>query len=106
MQNPRDGFYVVAVVEGVIAASLMVTSEWSDWRNGFFWWIQSVYVEKAYRRKGLYSKMYRFVKNAAAKRTDVCGFRLYVEKENVSAQKTYAAQGMTQAPYILYEEKA
>lgn len=106
MQNPRDGFYVVAVVEDVIAASLMVTSEWSDWRNGFFWWIQSVYVDKAYRRRGLYSAMYRFVKNEAAQRTDICGFRLYVEQENVSAQQTYEYLGMDRAPYILYEEKA
>ena len=106
MQNPRDGFYVVAVVEGVIAASLMVTSEWSDWRNGFFWWIQSVYVERAYRRRGLYSAMYWFVKNEGVKRSDVCGFRLYVEQENVSAQKTYEYLGMARTAYILYEEEA
>jgi GNAT superfamily N-acetyltransferase len=106
MQNPRDGFYVVAVVAGGIAASLMVTSEWSDWRNGFFWWIQSVYVEKAFRRKGLYAAMYRFVKNEAARRSNICGFRLYVEKENVSAQKTYAALGMEPSNYVMYEEPA
>ena len=104
MQNPRDGFYVVAVVEGVLAASLMVTSEWSDWRNGFFWWIQSVYVKKEYRRQGLYSEMYRFVKSEAGKRSAVCGFRLYVEKDNLRAQKTYEALGMARAHYILYEE--
>ena len=106
MQNPRDGFYVVAVVEGVLAASLMVTSEWSDWRNGFFWWIQSVYVDRAYRRRGLYSAMYRFVKNEATKRSDVCGFRLYVEQENVRAQKTYEYLGMERTAYILYEEES
>ena len=106
MDNPRDGFYVVAVVEGVIAASLMVTSEWSDWRNGFFWWIQSVYVDPKYRRRGLYSAMYRFVKNEAAQRTDICGFRLYVEQENASAQRTYEYLGMTRTPYFLYEEEA
>ena len=106
MDNPRDGFYVVAVVEGVIAASLMVTSEWSDWRNGFFWWIQSVYVKKAFRRQGLYSAMYRFVKQEAGKRSDVCGFRLYVERENISAQQTYEYLGMKRTPYILYEEEA
>jgi len=106
MQNPRDGFYVVAVVEGVLAASLMVTSEWSDWRNGFFWWIQSVYVDRAYRRRGLYSAMYRFVKNEATKRSDVCGFRLYVEQENVRAQKTYEYLGMERTAYVLYEEES
>ncbi len=106
MDNPRDGFYVVAEVEGVLAASLMVTSEWSDWRNGLFWWIQSVYVDAAYRRRGLYSAMYRFVKIEASKRPDVCGFRLYVEQENISAQKTYEYLGMERTPYILYEEES
>ena len=106
MENPRNGFYVVAVVEGALAASLMVTSEWSDWRNGFFWWIQSVYVGREYRRRGLYSAMYRFVKNEAAKRADVCGFRLYVEQENISAQKTYEYLGMARTPYVFYEEEA
>lgn len=104
MENPRDGFYVVAVVDGVLAASLMVTSEWSDWRNGFFWWIQSVYVEREYRRRGLYSAMYRFVKNEAAQRADVCGFRLYVEQENIGAQNTYEYLGMKRTAYVLYEE--
>jgi len=106
MDNPRDGFYVVAEVAGVLAASLMVTSEWSDWRNGLFWWIQSVYVDPAYRRRGLYSAMYRFVKIEASKRPDVCGFRLYVEQENIRAQKTYEYLGMERTPYILYEEEA
>lgn len=106
MENPRDGFYVVAEADGVIAASLMVTSEWSDWRNGFFWWIQSVYVDQAHRRKGLYSAMYRFVKNEAGKRRDVCGFRLYVEQENVGARRTYEYLGMARTPYILYEEES
>lgn len=105
MENPRNGFYVVAAVDGVLAASLMVTSEWSDWRNGFFWWIQSVYVDTNFRRRGLYSAMYRFVKNEAAKRADVCGFRLYVEQENVSAQKTYEYLGMERTAYVLYEEE-
>ena len=106
IENPRNGFYVVAVVDGVLAVSLMVTSEWSDWRNGFFWWIQSVYVDRMYRRRGLYSAMYRFVKNEAAKRADVCGFRLYVEQENVSAQKTYEYLGMERTAYILYEDES
>ena len=104
LKNPRDGFYVVAEMDGVIAASLMVTTEWSDWRNGFFWWIQSVYVKKEYRRQGLYSEMYRFVKSEAGKRSAVCGFRLYVEKDNIRAQKTYEALGMERAHYIMYEE--
>ena len=104
LKNPRDGFYVVAEMDGVIAAALMVTSEWSDWRNGFFWWIQSVYVKKEYRRQGLYSQMYRFVKSEAGKRAAVCGFRLYVEKDNLQARKTYETLGMDRTNYIFYEE--
>ncbi|MCP3952258.1 MAG: GNAT family N-acetyltransferase, partial [Desulfobacterales bacterium] len=106
MQNPRDGFYVVAVVAKDIAASLLVTSEWSDWRNGFFWWIQSVYVKNEFRRQGLYSAMYRFVKNEAVRRSDICGFRLYVEQANARARQTYEYLGMERSNYVMYEEKA
>ncbi len=63
IENPAMGFYLVAEDNHVIQASLMVTTEWSDWRNGLFWWIQSVYVQPQYRRMGLYSKLYEKVKN-------------------------------------------
>ena len=105
MAHPQWGFYLVAERDGQIAGSLMITFEWSDWRNGLFWWIQSVYVDPAYRRRGLYSAMYRFVKIEASKRPDVCGFRLYVEQENVTAQQTYEYLGMARTAYFLYEEE-
>ena len=82
----------------------MVTTEWSDWRNGLFWWIQSVYVRSQYRRQGIYRQLYAFVKHRAAADGNVCGFRLYVEKNNLTAQKTYEALGMKQTNYKLYEE--
>jgi ribosomal protein S18 acetylase RimI-like enzyme len=82
----------------------MVTTEWSDWRNGIFWWIQSVYVRPEHRRRGIYTKMYDYVKNLAADMPDVLGFRLYVEKDNIEAQKTYHALGMNETYYKLYEE--
>lgn len=98
------GYYVVAEVDGQVVASLMVTTEWSDWRNGTFWWIQSVYVQTGHRRRGIYRSLYAFVKQLAGNDSSVCGFRLYVERENSAAQNTYAALGMKETSYQLYEE--
>lgn len=104
LQNPEHGFYFVAEIGGEPAGCLMVTSEWSDWRNGLFWWIQSVYVKPQHRRKGIYRSLYKHVKQLARERGDVCGFRLYVEKENLNAQKTYQSLGMRETPYRMFEE--
>lgn len=102
--NTSLGYYLVAEAGDRIVASLLVTTEWSDWRNGVFWWIQSVYVRPEWRRKGIYSRLYEFVKAAAAADAAVCGFRLYVEKENRVAQKTYYFLGMRETEYLMYEE--
>ncbi len=104
INNPQMGFYLVVEDGGAIQASLMVTTEWSDWRNGLFWWIQSVYVTTAYRRQGLYRKLYQRVKSLAEAEKHVCGFRLYVEHENQVAQKTYRSLGMIETGYKMYEE--
>ena len=101
----RKGFYVVAEQENTVAAGLMVTTEWSDWRNGWFWWIQSVYVRPEHRGGGLYGKMYEFVKDRAADAGNVSGFRLYVEKENERAQRVYEKLGMERTYYLMYEEE-
>ena len=106
LEDPGKGFYVVAEANGTVVASLMVTLEWSDWRNGVFWWIQSVYVEPDWRRQGLYRRLYEEVKRLAAMDRGVCGYRLYVEKDNRIAQQTYAALGMAECDYRLYEELA
>jgi ribosomal protein S18 acetylase RimI-like enzyme len=82
----------------------MVTNEWSDWRNGLFWWIQSVFIQPQFRRMGLYSKLYKKVKTLAQDRGNVVGFRLYVEHENITAQKTYRSLGMEKTNYQLFEE--
>ena len=100
----NKGFYLVAEQDKKVLGSLMVTSEWSDWRNGVFWWIQSVYISPDYRRRGVYAKLYAQVKTLAEQQHDVCGFRLYVEKENIIAQKTYESLGMQQSHYLMYEE--
>lgn len=103
LDNPVAGFYVLAETERVLAA-LMITKEWSDWRNGSFWWIQSVYVRPEARRQGVYRRLYRHVQEMAAKDPQVCGFRLYVERENSAAQAAYAALGMKETRYFVFEE--
>ena len=105
LKNPRYGFYVVAESQSEIAGSLMVTTEWSDWRNGLFWWIQSVYVKPAYRRQGIYRSLYKYIKQRVTREGNVCGLRLYVERKNTVAQSTYQSLGMTETPYKVYEEE-
>ena len=104
IENPQMGFYLVVELDNGIQASLMVTTEWSDWRNGLFWWIQSVYVRPKYRRQGLYRELYARVKELAEQEPSVCGFRLYVERDNTDAQKTYLSLGMTETDYRIFEE--
>ena len=102
--DERRGFYLVAEDGGRIVGGLLVTYEWSDWRNGWFWWVQSVYVIPEFRGKGVYSQLYGYVREEAARKGDVCGFRLYVEQENVVAQKVYENLGMKKTYYLMYEE--
>ena len=97
------GFYLVAEVEGQWAGQLMVTFEWSDWRNGLFWWIQSVYVRPQFRRRGIYRALHRKVAALAQEAGGVCGLRLYVDKDNVTAQKVYESLDMHCTRYYLYE---
>jgi ribosomal protein S18 acetylase RimI-like enzyme len=104
LADPSLGFYAVAEHDGAVIGCLMVTNEWSDWRDGLFWWIQSVYVVEPWRRRGVYRRLYDFVRELAAREPGVCGFRLYVEKENVGAQQTYRALGMTSTDYLMFEE--
>jgi GNAT superfamily N-acetyltransferase len=103
-ENPARGFYVVAECADNIVAALMVTFEWSDWRNATFWWIQSVYVTPEFRRQGLYRRLYNFVRERARSEGGVCGFRLYVERNNLAAQRVYESLGMSASDYLMYEE--
>jgi ribosomal protein S18 acetylase RimI-like enzyme len=104
LAEPALGFYLVAEAEGEVIACLMVTTEWSDWRNGRFWWIQSVYVQPQWRRRGVFRTLYAHVSEAAAREPDVCGLRLYVEQENAVAQATYRSLGMQRTDYQLFEQ--
>lgn len=103
IENPQNGFYLVAEKKEEILGSLMITTEWSDWRNGDFWWIQSVYVKPEGRRQGIYSYLYKEVQNMAREQGDVCGIRLYVEQYNMTAQKAYESLGMKASHYKVYQ---
>ncbi|HNR68929.1 MAG TPA: GNAT family N-acetyltransferase [bacterium] len=104
LNKPEYGFYLVAESGGRIAGCLLITFEWSDWRNGLFWWIQSVYVLPEFRRQGVYRRLYNAVQERGRKER-VCGFRLYVEKENLAAMQTYCRLGMFETPYRIYERE-
>ena len=96
------GQYWVAEKKGILVASLLITYEWSDWRNTNVWWFQSVYVLPAFRRTGIFRSMYLYIMNEADK-LGVAGLRLYVESNNSGAQKTYEALGMKSEHYTMYE---
>jgi len=104
LRNPVHGFYVVAETGREVVGALLVTYEWSDWRNGRIWWIQSVYVRPGHRRRGVYRALHEFVRDRARATGGVVGLRLYVERDNAVAQRTYAALGMSETPYLVYEE--
>jgi GNAT superfamily N-acetyltransferase len=106
--SPTRGFYVVAEFPqesspGVIG-QLLVTYEWSDWRDATFWWIQSLYVHPDWRRRGVYRRMHEYVRQQARSRSDVCGLRLYVEAGNVGAQAAYRQTGLFPSSYRIIEE--
>jgi GNAT superfamily N-acetyltransferase len=102
--DPARGRYRVAEQDGRVVGALLVTLEWSDWRNGWFWWIQSVYVRPEARGRGIYRALHRSVLEEARAQPDVCGVRLYVDQENHGAQATYAAVGMGRTHYVFYED--
>jgi GNAT superfamily N-acetyltransferase len=97
------GFYLVAEADGEVVGSLLITYEWSDWRNATFWWIQSVFVSADWRRRGVYRAMHDWVHGIADSRDDICGIRLYVDRTNHIAQQTYNSLGMAHSHYDLYE---
>lgn len=103
LADPSKGRYWVAEFEGEVIGQIGVTYEWSDWRNGMMWWIQSVYVNENHRRKGVYSSLYRHVESLARSDPDVIGIRLYVGKDNESAQATYSELGMRAANYQIMQ---
>jgi len=99
--DPGKGFYVVAELGGEVVGQSGVTFEWSDWRNGWYWWVQSVYVRPDARRQGVFSALYRHLEAEATADPAVIGIRLYVERENTRAQTTYRALGLVDEGYFL-----
>jgi GNAT superfamily N-acetyltransferase len=101
--EPSRGTYYVALRGDELVGALMLTHEWSDWRNGVFWWIQSVYVVPTARRGGVFRALYQHVLERARAQRDVCGLRLYVDATNRGAQEVYARMGMGAAHYRMFE---
>jgi GNAT superfamily N-acetyltransferase len=104
LKDVTNGWYLVAELNGTVVAQCLITLEWSDWRNGHYWWIQSVYVVPEFRRTGVFSAMYAWISAEARGRPDVAGLRLYVEQENLPAHEAYRSLGMKRTPYVMYED--
>ena len=102
-EEPSRGFYLVAEQHGSLVGQCMVTFEWSDWRNGTFWWVQSVYVKEEYRSRGIFGRLFRELVREAGERKDVCGIRLYVQEDNTRAREVYRNLGMEETGYSIYE---
>jgi ribosomal protein S18 acetylase RimI-like enzyme len=102
LTDENKAFYFVAEAKRQLVGMLMVTSEWSDWRNGQIWWIQSLYVPPEWRRHGVFRAMYQHVHHLAQTR-NVKGLRLYVEHKNTIAQIAYEHVGMNRSHYLLFE---
>ena len=103
LADANKGIYWVAEAGGEVVGQLMITFEWSDWRNGSFWWIQSVYVRADWRLRGVFKALYKHVHQQAKSRNDVCGLRLYVERDNQRARQLYPRLGLRPTSYELYE---
>jgi len=103
LADPHKSVYFLAEEDGVPIGQIMYTTEWSDWRNGWFWWIQSVYVRREAWRRGVFRALFEHVAAAAQVHPEVIGLRLYVERENHIAQQTYQQMGMTPAGYVVFE---
>ncbi|MBN2448053.1 MAG: GNAT family N-acetyltransferase [Phycisphaerae bacterium] len=103
LHDPALGVYYLAQRGDDIVGQALITFEWSDWRNAMFWWIQSVYVAPVARRTGVYRQLYETIARCADESPNVCGLRLYVERENTTAQRTYEQLGMHRSTYQFYE---
>jgi ribosomal protein S18 acetylase RimI-like enzyme len=101
--DPHKGPYFVAEEGGRVVGQLQITFEWSDWRNGWMWWIQGVYVSAGARRRGVFRALYDHVYQAARADPEVIALRLYVERDNAAAQQTYESLGMSRTGYLLFE---
>lgn len=104
LDHPDRLHYWVAEIDGRIIGQAAVTREWSDWRNGWLWWIQSVYVRPEARRRGVFRTLYEHVYQAALRESGVIGLRLYMEHNNQAARQTYLRLGMEEAGYVVFQK--
>lgn len=98
-----EAFYFVAEVDGAVVGQLMLTREWSDWRNGWFYWIQSVYVRETVRQRGVFRRLFHAAEDWVRSQSDAVGVRLYVEEHNASAMETYSRLGLERTGYLVME---
>jgi GNAT superfamily N-acetyltransferase len=103
LADTSKGMYYLAEMGGNVIGQLMITYEWSDWRNATFWWIQSVYVLPEYRKNGVFRKLYQYIESLARTRGDVCGLRLYVDTSNNHAKRTYESIGLKRSHYQMMD---
>ena len=103
LADPHKALYFLAEEGGEALGQVMLTTEWSDWRNGWIWWVQSVYVRQDARRRGVFRALYEYVHAQAKAGPGVVGLRLYVEQNNVAAQQTYQRLGMERTGYLVLE---
>jgi GNAT superfamily N-acetyltransferase len=103
LRDPSKGRYYVAEMDGDIVGQIGLTFEWSDWRNGWFWWVQSVYVRPDARRGGVFRALYQHLEGEAQRDPQVIGIRLYVDDDNGGAQETYRRLGLTPTTYRVME---
>jgi|SoiMethySBSTD1v2_1073268.scaffolds.fasta_scaffold145958_4 ribosomal protein S18 acetylase RimI-like enzyme len=103
LSDPARGFYLLAESGGEVVGQLLATFEWSDWRDGWFWWVQSVFVREDHRRSGVFRALYADLVSRAQAARDVVGMRLYVEEQNARAQATYEQMGLKKAGYFVRE---
>ena len=101
----KDCHYFVAELNGKVVGQTMITYEWSDWRNGVMWWIQSVYVIPEHRKKGVFRSLFKHIEHLAKNQSDVKALRLYVMGNNLSGKNTYKTLGMQDSGYIVYEKE-
>lgn len=103
LKDKAKGIYYVAEEDGTVVGQLLITYEWSDWRNGNIWWIQSVYVASEFRQQGVFRELFAHVEKLGRSRREVCGLRLYVERNNHRAHSAYERLGMKHTHYEIYE---
>ena len=103
VSEPKRGRYFVAVIDGEVVGQTAHTFEWSDWRNGEIWWIQSVYVHPHFRSRGVFRALFAHIKELGEADLDCCGIRLYMERENETARESYRRLGFSETGYVVFE---